>query len=233
MPTATTATSRRWTAATVVALAALVMTVLAPTAARAADAGAEAAFVAAANRERASAGLPALAVADDLVAVARTHSVRMADGGDLHHNPSLTSDVADWQRVGENVGRGPDVDVIHTAFMASPAHRANILEAGWSEVGVGVEVRDGRVWVTQVFRVPAAGPAPEPAAAPEPTPAPAPETAPEPEHVAAPEPTHEPAAAAAPDAGPPAAPHPATSGRSLVMLSRVAADDAALDAASD
>ncbi len=156
MPTAAFGTARRWSAVAVAASIALVVTLLVPPVALAADAGAEAAFVAAANQERAAAGLPALVVADDLVAVARTQSAAMADGDDLHHNPSLTDDVAGWQRVGENVGRGPDVDVIHSAFMASPAHRDNILEAGWTEIGIGVEVRQGRIWVTQVFRLPAA-----------------------------------------------------------------------------
>lgn len=198
MSTAAPAIPRRWMAAVCVVLAALVMATLAPTVALA-DADAESAFVSAANRERAAAGLSPLAVADDLVAVARRHSATMADGHDLHHNPSLTSDVASWQRVGENVGRGPGTDAIHAAFMASPTHRANILEAGWTEVGIGVEAREGRIWVTQVFRLPADG------------------------------------ADGAEDGAqgaPEAVDDPAASSRSLAMLSRVAATDAALDAAS-
>lgn len=220
MPTAAIWTQRRVTVATVVGIVAILMALLVPAAARA-DVDAEAAFVAAANRERAAAGLASLAVAGDLVAVARAHSVRMADGAELHHNASLTSQVADWQRVGENVGRGPDVGVIHTAFMESPAHRANILETGWTEIGVGVEVRDGRVWVTQVFRLPAATPTPEPAPQPEAEPANEPAPAPAGDPEAAPEAT----ATEAPGDS-------ATAGRSLVMLARVAAADAALDAAT-
>ena len=124
-------------------------------------------------------GLPSLAVADDLVAVARRHSVRMADAADLHHNPDLATEVTGWQKVGENVGRGPRVEPIHDAFMNSPGHRENILDPDWTEIGIGVEVRDGTVWVTEVFREPEAAPAPgtappapEPAAAPAPAPAP-------------------------------------------------------------
>ena len=148
---------RRGTAA-VAALLALLVTLLVPTAARA-DAGAEAAFVQRVNQERAAQGLAPLAVADDLVAVARRHSGRMADAADLHHNPALASEVTGWQKVGENVGRGPSVDPIHAAFMASPGHRQNILDGDWTELGVGVVVRDGTVWVTQVFREPEAAPA--------------------------------------------------------------------------
>lgn len=195
VPTAAFTTPRHWVAALVVGVAALMMVTLAPAVAGAAAAGAEAAFVTAANQERAAEGLPALAVADDLVAVARRHSAAMADGRDLHHNPSLTSDVAGWQLVGENVGRGPDTGVIHAAFMASPDHRANLLESRWTEVGIGVEVREGRIWVTQVFRLPAE-------------------------------------ATSGAQSARGATDDPAASSRSLVMLSRVAAADAALDAAS-
>ena len=159
---------RRGTAA-VAALLALLVTLLVPTAARA-DAGAEASFVQLVNQERAARGLAPLAVADDLVAVARRHSGRMADADDLHHNPSLATEVSDWQKVGENVGRGPSVDPIHTAFMESPGHRANILDGDWTQIGIGVVVRDGTVWVTEVFREPLAATAPAPAPAPEPAP---------------------------------------------------------------
>jgi hypothetical protein len=145
-----------------------------------ADAGLESQFVAAINRERANAGVSALKVAGDLTSVARGHSGVMADGTDLHHNPKLGSQVTGWKKVGENVGRGPSVGSIHDAFMASTGHRRNILDPDWIEVGVGVVVRDGRIWVTEVFRVPSGASAPAPAPKPDPAPAPEPDPAPEP-----------------------------------------------------
>jgi hypothetical protein len=193
-----------------------------PEAARA-DSSLEAEFVAAVNRERASAGLPALSVAGDLTAVARRHSVRMADQNNLHHNPNLGSDVSGWQKVGENVGRGPSVSSIHSAFMSSPGHKRNILDGDWTQVGIGVEVRGSTIWVTEVFRLPAgsapkAEPTPEPAPA-KTTPAPAasttstssaPETSAEPgsSSSTAGAPAPEPAAAAAAAAEPAPAPEP-------------------------
>lgn len=163
----------------IIALVASFLAALVPAPAEAAvDGNAEAQFVAALNQERAARGLPKLAVASDLVAVARQHSARMASKNDLYHNPNLGSDVSGWQKVGENVGRGPSVSTIHDAFMNSAGHRANILDADWTEVGVGVEVVDGRVWVTEVFRQPqkqASEPAPAPKTEAEkkaPTPAP-------------------------------------------------------------
>lgn len=152
-------------------------------------------FVARINQERAAQGLATLSVAGDLVAVARSHSGRMAGAGELYHNPNLGGDVANWQTVGENVGRGASVGELHGAFMASPSHRDNVLDDDWSQIGVGVAVAsDGRVYVTEVFRQPA-GSAP----APEPEPQPESAAAPQPESEAA---TDEPAAAAAPEPEP-------------------------------
>ena len=118
------------------------------------DAGAERDFICRTNTERGNAGQPRLRVASDLTAIARTHAVRMADQKRLHHNPNLAQDVKNWQRVAENVGVGPSVTAIHDALMASDGHRQNILNAQVTEIGVGVERRDGRLWVTQVFRQP-------------------------------------------------------------------------------
>lgn len=147
----------------------------------------EAEFVDLVNQERAAVGLHPLTVATDIVTVARAHSVVMADRLDnditpaLHHNPDYSTQITGWQIVAENVGRGPSVTAIHTALMNSEGHRRNILEPRLTEIGVGVEHRHGRVWVTQNFRRPrgavtpaAPTPTPQPEPDPAPTPAPAP-----------------------------------------------------------
>ena len=125
-----------------------------PPANAAVDPAREAEFVALINVERAKHGLPALAVRSDLREVARKHSLRMATGSRLHHNPDLSREITDWQVVAENVGRGPSVSSLHGAFMGSEGHRANILNDRVTEIGVGVEVRDGQIWVTQNLRRP-------------------------------------------------------------------------------
>jgi hypothetical protein len=56
--------------------------------------------------------------------------------------------------------------------MNSAPHRANILDKRFTEVGVGVVVADGTIWVSEVFRRPATA-----AAAPAPTRTKAPATA--------------------------------------------------------
>lgn len=108
-------------------------------------------FAASHNNIRSSRGKSTLVVKDDLVAVARRHSGRMASAEDIWHNPSLGSDVSGWQVVGENVGMGGSVDELMDAFMNSPAHRSNILDSDYNQFGVGVVVNNGTIYVTVVF----------------------------------------------------------------------------------
>lgn len=118
---------------------------------------AEQGFVTRINQQRQAAGLAAYSPASDLQAVARRHAQRMADRGEHYHNPNLTSEVSNWSIVGENVGRGHDVEGLHQAFMASRTHRANVMSDQLTQVGVGVvQTPDGMLWVVQVFRRPMA-----------------------------------------------------------------------------
>jgi Cysteine-rich secretory protein family len=128
---------------------------VAPTSAFASTYEFEAQFVAKMNAARQAGGLTPYSVASDLTAVARNHSAQMASQQSLYHNPGLTTQVQNWQAVGENVGEGPSVSDIHTAFMNSPEHRANILDHDFTQVGVGVSVdKNGIIWVTEDFRKP-------------------------------------------------------------------------------
>ena len=106
------------------------------------------------NKARIVRGRPALARKYDLTLVARAQALRMANSGTLFHNPRLRTAVSNWRWVGENVGYGPTVLAVHRAFMASPGHRANILDRDYTQVGVGVVRRGSRVWVAEVFRRP-------------------------------------------------------------------------------
>jgi len=140
--------------ALVVVLAAFFASVATAPPAAAATTSTEGAFVSKLNRERSARSIHRLAVRSDLVAVARAQASRMASRRSLYHNPNLTRDVRNWRWVGENVGYGPSAGSIHTAFMNSPAHKANIVDRDYTEVGIGVVVRNGRVWVAEVFRKP-------------------------------------------------------------------------------
>jgi uncharacterized protein YkwD len=107
------------------------------------------------NQARRDNGLGPLAWNGGAAAVAQAWSAHMAGSG-LAHNPSLSGDLAargvtGWHDIGENVGYAGTVDQVHARFMASPAHRANILSSQYDSVGVGVASAGGFVWVTLDF----------------------------------------------------------------------------------
>ena len=115
----------------------------------AAQASYESDFIRRINSERTSRGIAAMAVDSELTGIARNWAQHMASTNTLSHNPNLANQVKqDWVKLGENVGVGDTVDAIHTAFMNSPAHRANILDGDFTKVGVGVVTGgDGRIGV--------------------------------------------------------------------------------------
>lgn len=154
--------SRRVPAALVVALLALTPLTLgaAPVAAAEVDAGAEASFVARTNALRAGEGLPPLEVHGALVAKARAWAETMAAEGGIRHSHLPDGAPSGWRRLGENVGRGPGVDAVHQALVASPSHHKNLVDPGFRYVGVGVVNAEGTIYVAEVFMEPASQPAP-------------------------------------------------------------------------
>lgn len=98
------------------------------------------------NRTRASFGLPALERASNIDEVARAHSTDMRDHGFVAHiSPTTGSPVDRMNRAGlpssliaENLGRAYSSRELHEGLLDSPGHRANILLAGATHVGIGV-----------------------------------------------------------------------------------------------
>jgi hypothetical protein len=157
---------------TILLLAGVVTTAHAATPA---ETQAEADFLSRTNADRAANGVSGLRVASDLVDIARRHAADMAASNSIYHSSNLGGTIQNWQKIGENVGRGTNVDVVQNAFMASPAHRENILDSAFTETGIGVVWKDSTLYVTVLFRKPASSAAAAPAPAPsKPAPAPAP-----------------------------------------------------------
>ena len=120
-----------------------------------ADSGSEGQFIADTNSARSAHGLRHYAVSSDLTAVARRWAAHMAAHPQLAPNPSFTSQVCCWSHIGENVGAGPSVSAIQRAFMASSAHRGNILSSSFTQVGIGTaRGSDGKLYVDELFRRP-------------------------------------------------------------------------------
>jgi uncharacterized protein YkwD len=105
---------------------------------------------------RAEAGLPALREDPGFDQVARTWAFQQARTGTMAHNPQYTTQIGravpSWRRITENVGYAPTPSRLHTAYMNSPGHRANILDSRVQRIAVGC-VRDGngRLWSTVNF----------------------------------------------------------------------------------
>ncbi|MDT0611901.1 CAP domain-containing protein [Streptomyces lancefieldiae] len=113
------------------------------------------------NRERSRAGLPALGVDARLTRAAQAHSADMVardfyshtdpDGGKPRDRAAAAG--ATRRTVGENIacGQRSPADVVE-GWMNSPGHRANILKADFTHIGVGLAGggRAGTYW-TQLF----------------------------------------------------------------------------------
>lgn len=138
----------------------------------------ESEFLSKINASRSSAGLAPLSMNGSLQSYARSHSAKMADKGEIFHSTSDQLRAAagsGWTKLGENVGKGPTVSDLHTAFMNSAGHRKNIL-GGYNQVGIGVVVEGNYIYVTEVFMMKGDAPAPTTTAPPPTTTAPAPTT---------------------------------------------------------
>ena len=119
--------------------------------ASAADPASEAAFVSNINALRGSRGIGGVQAHSVLTAKAQDWANHMAATGVLSHSKLTDGISVGWRKLGENVGRGPSISSLHTAFTNSPAHRANMLDGQYRWVGVGVAYGFGQMWVAEVF----------------------------------------------------------------------------------
>jgi hypothetical protein len=111
------------------------------------------------NHERAEANLPALKWNGQAAMAARKHSRLLAQHREMSHQ--FESEEAVPQRIAatglrftdsaENVAVADAPEEAHMALMLSPGHRANIMNARYNAVGIGVYEANGRLWVTQDF----------------------------------------------------------------------------------
>lgn len=113
------------------------------------------------NKRRAKAGCKPLKLSTTLRKAARKHSDLMAKHNTLSHQlpgePSLGTRITqagyrNWRGVGENVAYGylTPADTM-AAWMASPGHRANIVNCKYKHLGVGVTIKGLVPWSTQDF----------------------------------------------------------------------------------
>lgn len=98
------------------------------------------------NQERAKQGVQALAVDMRLVKVARMKSMDMIKNNYFSHQSPVYGSPFDmlkaqgitYRTAGENLAGNSSVTAAHTGLMNSPGHRANILNAAFTKVGIGI-----------------------------------------------------------------------------------------------
>ncbi|MFG2331652.1 CAP domain-containing protein [Streptomyces sp. NPDC048604] len=117
-------------------------------------------LVALVNAERLRAGCDPLRSSGPLRAAAQGHADDMAARGYYEHRDPDGSDGGDritaagydWRAWGENIHRGPKTPATAMRdWMDSAAHRRNIVNCSFKDLGVGVNLRANGPWWVQVF----------------------------------------------------------------------------------
>ncbi|WP_329403186.1 CAP domain-containing protein [Streptomyces melanogenes] len=113
-----------------------------------------------ANAERAKAGCSPFKADRRLNASAQAHADDMAARDYYEHNSPegrnagdrMSAAGYDWHKWGENIHRGPKTpaDAMRD-WMNSPGHRANLLDCGFKDIGVGVNLSGNGPWWVQNF----------------------------------------------------------------------------------
>lgn len=111
------------------------------------------------NAERAKAGAAPLTLSQSLSNGAYLKSKDMAVNGYFDHNSPTYGSPFDMMKslgitystAGENIAKNTSVKGAHDAFMNSPGHRANILNANFAKIGLGFYQSGGYLYVTQWF----------------------------------------------------------------------------------
>jgi len=120
------------------------------------------------NVERRARGLPALKRDPQIDLVATGHSLETSAANHIYHDSPVTGSPVDrlreislfFSKSGENVAMGPSIELLHGGLMNSPDHRRNILDPGFTHIGLGAAESGGSYYLTQIFLrvIPAAEP---------------------------------------------------------------------------
>jgi uncharacterized protein YkwD len=140
------------------AVAFVLVLIIDPVTAAAAEESVDRAFLDLLNRARIEAGRTPLTMEPSMRQLAIEWSGTLMTAQQLSHRTQSSQTAwiesrmtPNWQRTAENVASGYSVDAVHAWLMASPGHRANML-GDFTHVGIG-SMRDvaGRLWVTFNF----------------------------------------------------------------------------------
>jgi uncharacterized protein YkwD len=111
------------------------------------------------NAVRARAGLAAVQPSQRLARAAQSYACLLARTGTFAHRGPDGSDLRSRVmqsgytacRAAENLARGHDARSVVPAWLDSPGHRRNLLDADVRDVGLGVAMDDGRPTIVMVL----------------------------------------------------------------------------------
>jgi uncharacterized protein YkwD len=104
------------------------------------------------NSVRTSVGVRTLIDMDKADTKAQNWAQKLANDGKLSHS-NLASGYTSgtWCHLGENVGMGPSLSSVQSAFIKSPGHYANMVNAIYDHVGTGVVKKGSTYYVVQEY----------------------------------------------------------------------------------
>jgi hypothetical protein len=113
----------------------------------------------AANHDRSAAGLPLLKWDSALAAAAHQHALKMAQANQLSHQfpgePPMQDRArqtgARFSTIAENVAQGPTPAGIHSQWMNSAPHRANLLDPELNSIGISVVQSGNMLFAVEDF----------------------------------------------------------------------------------
>jgi uncharacterized protein YkwD len=132
------------------------------------------------NTARHKNGLAPLALSSELGHAAQMYSAVLASSGCFAHDCGPVPNMAErlgragytgWTAIAENIAAGyPTPEAVLDGWLTSPGHRANILSARYTEIGIGLATSDGRfkMFWTQNFGTRPGIPLPELVPVPQP-----------------------------------------------------------------
>lgn len=115
------------------------------------------------NEQRAQKGLAALTLSEKLCELATLKAEDMVANGYFDHTSPTYGTPFDMMRqfgvsyssAGENIAAGQRTpEEVMNAWMSSSGHRANILSADYTELGVGIAAGSNGIYWVQLFRKP-------------------------------------------------------------------------------
>jgi uncharacterized protein YkwD len=127
------------------------------------DATVETAVLTLVNQERGKAGCGPLTADSRLATAARLHSEDMAARGFFDHttpdgvtfDQRITKAGYRWSGAAENIAKGQTTPAsVMDSWMHSPGHRANILNCGFKNIGIGLGHQGSTLLWTQDFGSP-------------------------------------------------------------------------------